>query len=126
MTIKDIQGWDSAEVKSIVMSFTLVDAPYELEVRRFTPTDGDMLEEVWTDGHGNKRSHPTSPYAIANMQNAIPAYENMMSRKVEAFITATCLSLDRVFMKTYLMAFRHANEAPVGEVQIYDTKSQLT
>ncbi len=46
MNIVDIQGWASADIKTIYLSQIFLNASYPVQVREFIPTEGDLTKRI--------------------------------------------------------------------------------
>ncbi|KAL4919312.1 hypothetical protein BDW62DRAFT_216989 [Aspergillus aurantiobrunneus] len=110
MDLIDITDWASSETKTITLSQIHVDAPYEVQVRKFVPTEGDMLETAWLSGHYVKR-HRMPQYALADMEGAAKVLKWLTSKYVGQYIVATTGHLDLLIWDTYYFAFRYQAKA---------------
>ena len=102
----------SSEVKTIRLSQTYLDAPYEVEVREFEPVEGDMLEEKWTS-NGTIKVHKIPRYALADMKKAALVLQNFIQGSIGTYISGTVGLSDQLIWQTYLFAFKHARDAKV-------------
>lgn len=62
--------WASGEVRKIDVSLGLLPSPLVFHVRRFIPSDGDVLHRSWVGRDGDQRVTPLAPYAIADVAEA--------------------------------------------------------
>jgi hypothetical protein len=112
MEIKEITGWASSEVKTIRVTQGF-NASYKIEVRKFTPIDGDVLEKFWDD-KGVVKSHKIPPYGVADMNKAARILRKFVEECCGAYITGMIGRSDDLLWNTYLMAFKHSVESQVS------------
>ncbi|KAL3471565.1 hypothetical protein BJX99DRAFT_266617 [Aspergillus californicus] len=110
MDLIDITDWASSEVKTITLSQIYVNAPYNVEVRRIVPMEGDMLELTWVSGHRVRR-HRMPEYALADMEGAARTLRWLTSNHVGQYILGTVGELDLLVWTTYFFAFRYQAKA---------------
>lgn len=114
MDLVDIDLWASDEIRKIEISPVFVNAPFELEVRRFVPFEGDMLQEKWTDENRNIKTHDIPPYAIASMEATAQAFQSYVDRNISTYLVGAIGNLDVLLWTTYTTAFQHSSEAAVS------------
>ena len=117
MEIKEITGWASSEVKTIRVTQGF-NASYKIEVRKFTPIDGDVLEKFWDD-KGVVKSHKIPPYGVADMNKAARILCKFVEECCGAYITGMIGRSDDLLWNTYLMAFKHSVEAQVSRETLF-------
>ncbi|KAL3437898.1 hypothetical protein BDV09DRAFT_161242 [Aspergillus tetrazonus] len=110
MEIVDITDWASSEIKTITLSQVHVDAPYDVQVRKFIPKEGDMLETTWTSGPYVRR-HPMPQYALADMEGAAKTLKWLTANYVGAYIKYEVGNLDLLIWRTYYFAFLYQQKA---------------
>ncbi|KAL4911528.1 hypothetical protein BDW74DRAFT_143075 [Aspergillus multicolor] len=110
MEIVDITDWASSEIKTITLSQIHVDAPYNVQVRKFIPIEGDMLESTWSSGHYVRR-HPMPQYALADMEGAAETLKWLTANYVGAYIKYEVGNLDLLIWRTYYFAFTYQQKA---------------
>ena len=115
MDLIDITEWASSEVKTITLSQIHVNAPYNVQVRKFIPAEGDMLESTWVSGSCIRR-HRMPQYALASMESAAEVLKWLTSKYVGQYILGTVGNLDRLIWDTYFFAFRYQAKANVSSV----------
>jgi hypothetical protein len=113
MDLVDITGWASNEVRTIQLSQVFLDAPYSVQVRRFVPAPGDMLEEIWHAG-AVKKTHHIPPYALENMTETSRMLERWVDDNIGRYINGAVGKADRLLWDTYRMAFRHMGKFKVS------------
>lgn len=113
MKIQEISEWASAEIKTIEVTQGFGNTSYPLEVREFTPVDGDMLEERWND-EGVIKYHRIPPYGIADMQAAARNLAQFIDNSIGQYIIGAVGYSDSLLWHTYMMAFKHSREATVS------------
>lgn len=116
MDLVDIKEWASPEVRKIRLCHVYLGgkAPYEVEVKRFVPVAGDMLEERWTS-NGVVKVHPIPQYALSNMNEAAQVLLRFIEKSVVAYVLGTVGQMDLLVWQTYLFAFKHTNNAKVSK-----------
>lgn len=114
MEMIDITDWASSEIKTTRYSLTIVDAPYELKLRKFVPLPGDNLTATWSN-NGTTVTYAVPPYGISNMEEAANSIYHMIERETAKYLSAFLggLDTDPLIWETYVAAFRRASTAPV-------------
>ncbi|KAI9367609.1 hypothetical protein BJX61DRAFT_527621 [Aspergillus egyptiacus] len=110
MDLVDITDWASSEIKTITLSQIYVRAPYDVQVRKFMPAEGDMLELTWASGPFIRRQRMPE-YALADMESAAKTLQWLTSNYVGQYIRDTVGELDLLIWTTYFFAFRHQAKA---------------
>ncbi|KAL2826070.1 hypothetical protein BDW59DRAFT_67050 [Aspergillus cavernicola] len=110
MEVIDITEWASPEVKTITLSQIYVNAPYNVQVRRIVPMEGDMLDMTWVSGRFIRRQRMPE-YALADMEGAANTLKWLTSNHVGQYILGTVGHLDLLIWTTYFFAFRHQAKA---------------
>lgn len=120
MDLVDIEDWASTETRKIRLSQINLDAPYEVEVRKFVPVEGDMVEEKWIS-NGVVKAHRIPCYALADMKESAVVLQAFIQQSIGAYITGTVGQSDELIWQTYVFAFRHLCKAKVclGHFVIY-------
>lgn len=113
MDLVDITTWADDEVKTITISQIFLDAPYKVQVRRFVPVEGDLLEEKWTT-NGEVRTTKFPCYALSDMNATADFLVRFIDKNVGTYIKGAIGESDALIWDTYWMAFRHANAAKVS------------
>ncbi|KAK3343384.1 hypothetical protein B0T25DRAFT_298854 [Lasiosphaeria hispida] len=116
MDMIDITDWADNDVRTIKISLAFLDAPFEVDVRKFVPAPGDSLEEKWVDKKGNLKKWPVPPYGIVCMARAAESISYMMDRNVvnymNSLIGGGTGDESHLLWQTYYAAFRHCSNAP--------------
>jgi hypothetical protein len=124
MDLVDIKDWASPEVRKISLCQIYLDgeAPYEVEVKRFIPKEGDMLEEKWVS-NGVVRTHRIPPYALCSMEKSAHVLLRFIEQNVAKYIARTVGNMDDLIWRTYHFAFKHFENAKTEheKVLIRDT-----
>ncbi|KAL5336518.1 hypothetical protein BJX70DRAFT_280610 [Aspergillus crustosus] len=110
MDLINITDWASPEVKTITVSQIYVKAPYNVQVRKFIPAEGDMLDLTWASGPYVRR-HRMPQYALADMEGAAETLQWLTSNYVGRYIKDTVGELDLLVWTTYFFAFRYQAKA---------------
>lgn len=110
MKIVEIKEWQTSEVRTIELTQDIGNAVYKVNVRQFTPVEGDALERKWTTA-GKARSYKCSSWAIVNMKETghqlMKYVEDQIRTSIEYFIGDS----DELLRSTYDMAFEHSEKA---------------
>lgn len=127
MDLIDIDGWAGNEIKTVELSLTCVDAPYQVKVREFIPQPGDMLEEMWTRD-GELVHFPLPRYGIVNMRAAAEAIRWMIETQTGRLINASVGDPDvnPLIWETYRVAFIRAGNVRVRETMPVSVSSLST
>jgi hypothetical protein len=124
MKIVEIKEWQTSEVRTIELTQDIGDAVYKVNVRQFTPVEGDALERKWTT-HGKARSYKCSPWAIVNMKETghqlMKYVEDQIKTSIEYFIGDS----DELLRSTYDMAFEHSIKAAASTSTRYLSKKLI-
>ena len=113
MDLVDITDWRSHKIEIIEVTQMFLHALYFIAVREFIPLEGDVLEERWTDGDVTK-SHPISPYALADMKETAQTMRCFLDSNLITYIEGTIGNMDALLRSTYQMAIVYSQEAPVS------------
>ncbi len=108
----DVMVWETPDIKFIEVSHGLCQDPIKLEVRKFIPADGDVLERKWVDGQVHKTKQ-VEPYAIKNMTMAAQEVRRYISENVHPCLVTFLEDHDRLVRETYLLAYKQSTR-PVG------------
>jgi hypothetical protein len=110
MKIVEIKEWETSEVKTVELTQDVRGASYKVNVRKFTPIEGDCLERRWKT-NGKLQSYKCSSYAIVNMketgQQLMKFVENNVKSSIEHFIGES----DELLRCTYDMTFEYSEKA---------------
>ena len=110
MKVLDIQNWETPEVKTIELTQGIGGTSYKVQVRRFTPVEGDSLQRSWYT-NGERQFYDCSNYAIVNMKETghqlMKFVEDNMKTSIQYFIGGS----DELLRCTYDMAFEHSEKA---------------
>jgi hypothetical protein len=110
MKMVEIKEWATSEVKTVELTQDIGGTSYKVNVRQFTPIEGDSLERRWKT-NGQLRSYKCSPYAIVNMketgQQLMEFVEDNIKTSIEYFIGES----DELLRCTYDMAFEYSEKA---------------
>jgi len=107
MKIADVTGWESPEIKFIEVSHGFCQDSIKLEVRKFIPEGGDVLERKWVDGQVRKTKR-VEPYAIVNMTRAAQEVKRYISENVYSCLTTFLEDHDKLVRDTYLLAYKQS------------------
>lgn len=105
----DVVDWESDEIKSIKVSHGLCQDPIKLEVRKFIPEDGDVLDRKWVDGQTRKTKR-VEPYAIVSMSKAAQEVGRYIISNVHSCITTFLEGHDSLVRDTYLLAYERSTQ----------------
>lgn len=111
MELVDIADWASDEIRTIEVTQVFLNAPYKLEVRKFLPVEGDLIEERWSDERGIIRTHTIPPFALADMEKTSQSIQKFIDGNISKYIIGAVGSLNPLLWNTYLMAFKHSKKA---------------
>lgn len=109
LKLKDISEWASPERRKIKTTEGFTSLPLELEVRRFIPRKGDILERHWWTADRVKKSVSVPAFAIADIKAARKAYEDYINNYGSEFIMGCLKGKDELLTKTYSAAFEAAS-----------------
>jgi hypothetical protein len=109
LKLKDISEWASPETRRIQTTEGFSTIPLELEVRRFVPKEGDVLERHWWTRDRIRKSVPVPAFAIANINAARKAYEHYINQGGAEFFAGWLKGKDELLVKTYSAAIEAAN-----------------
>jgi hypothetical protein len=107
MKMADVMEWESPEIKFIEVSHGFCQDPIKLEVRKFVPEVGDVLERKWVDGQVRKTKR-VEPYAIVNMTRAAQEVRRYISENVHSCLITFLEDHDRLVRETYLLAYKQS------------------
>lgn len=80
--------------------------PVQLQVRRFIPKDGDVLDRKWTwDGYGMVTR--LAPFALHSIHATATAISRYIEENTFIAMTASVAGCDPIIRDTYTMAIRH-------------------
>ena len=114
MELVDITDWASNEIRTIEVTQVFLNAPYKLEVRKFLPVEGDLIEERWSDERGIIKTHTIPPFALANMEMTSQSIQKFIDENISKYIIGAVGSLNPLLWNTYLMAFKYSKKAVVS------------
>jgi hypothetical protein len=117
MKIVEIDAWQSDEIKTITLTQDVGRATYDLQVREFIPLEGDALARAWNSEDGT-RSHPCTPYAIANMSAMGDVLVNFVDNNVSTFISHYIDKSDELMCRTYKMAHHTSLHSEVIQISV--------
>jgi hypothetical protein len=109
MKMVDVVDWESPEIKFIEVSHGFCQDPIRLEVRKFVPEDGDVLDRKWVDGQVRKTKR-VEPYAIVNMTKAAQEVRRYIYNNVHACLTIFLENHDNLVRDTYLLAYKQSTQ----------------
>ncbi|TLS25204.1 hypothetical protein PpBr36_07918, partial [Pyricularia pennisetigena] len=82
------------------------DVPVRLEVRRFLPKEGDVLDRKWTwNGHGMVTR--LAPFALHSIHATATAISKYIEENAFRAMTASVAGCDPIIRDTYTMAIHH-------------------
>jgi len=113
MKMMDVVDWESPEMKSIKVSHGFCQDPINLEVRKFVPEDGDVLDRKWVDGQVRKTKR-VEPYAIVNMQKAAQEVKRYIYANVHPCLLTFLENHDGLVRDTYMLAYKQSTTQPVS------------
>ena len=122
MDPQDITEWASSEIKIIEVTQGFSRVRERIEVREFIPVEGDSLEEVWNSGGVLKR-HKCPNYAVANVEKAGQDLRQFIDDNVVEYIIGAVGQSDTLLWRTYVMAFKQSQEAPVSHATSWAIRS---
>ena len=125
MKLVDITDWASDEIRTIEVTQTFLHAPLKLEVKKFVPVEGDLITEVWTDENGVVKTHDIPPYALADMEKTAGTIEKFVDDNMITYIFGAIGLLDTLLWDTYIMAFKHSQNARVSPQHVGFFKGQI-
>lgn len=125
MKIVEIDDWQSEEIKTITLTQDVGGAQYSLQVRKFTPREGDSLARAWNSKDGTK-SHLCAHYAIADMRAASEVLVRFVDSNIGTFIAHYISNIDRLMTRTYELAHRGSLHAAVNRSSILYFPPRLT
>jgi hypothetical protein len=108
--LKDITEWASPKIRRIRTTEGFSSVPLELEVRKFVPKEGDVLERYWWTQDRIKKSMSVPAFAIANVNAARRDYENYINGGAE-FFKGWFKKKDELLVKTYSAAIQAGNDS---------------
>jgi len=118
MEISDIRDWDSTEIKTIAITQDVAGKFYSLNVRKFTPVEGDAMERKWK-ACGADQTFKCAPYAIADMREAGRRLSIFADYTLESTICHYIDETDTLLRSTYHMAYRYSTFATVGGLYLH-------
>lgn len=107
MTIVNLTDWESPDIKFIDVSHGFCTDPIKLEVRRFIPEEGDVLERKWVHEGVHKRKR-VEPYAIENMRNAAHEVKRYITANVPLSLVNFLEDRHKVVRDTYMLAYKQS------------------
>lgn len=107
--LKDITEWASPEIRRIRTTEGFSSVPLELEVRKFVPKEGDVLERHWWTPGRIKKSVSVPAFAISNVNAARKAYDDYINQGGAEFFNGWLKDRDELLVKTYSAAIEAAN-----------------
>lgn len=113
MKLRDISEWASSEIRTITVMSDVSPAPFTLKVRKFVPIKQDSLHRAWMDGK-TKKFKETTPYAIADMREAMGSMRRYIDESVLVSIDHFLLNNDELVK----MTFRYAREYMAARVEV--------
>jgi hypothetical protein len=112
--ITEIETWASSEVKTIELTQDVGNLSLKLQVRKFEPKEGDVLERGWVT-NGVQRWHRCATYAIADMEATGLVFMHYVDANIEANIQYYLGDADELLWKTYNMALRQSKASQVSD-----------
>jgi hypothetical protein len=109
--LEDMSDWASPEIRRIQTTEGFSSVPLELEVRKFVPKEGDVLERYWWTQDRIKRSMSVPAFAIANVNAARRDYENYINQGGAEFFKGWLKEKDELLVKTYNAAIQAGNDS---------------
>jgi hypothetical protein len=110
-----INEWASNTVKTIQVTEGYCVNSLSVQVRKFTPVDGDRLHVQWA-AQDTIKSAALPPYAIADLNQAEKSYKDFIDRRGSEFFSeffkAAAGEPDQFILQTYDMTFYVANKRP--------------
>lgn len=113
MNVVDIQDWASDALRTIAVTQDVRGLSYNLVVRQFVPKDGDAVVRTWLGQDGQHKTYYTTPWAIANMEDAGRDLYQFVGENVEPFINHY-IRKDDLLSTTYKMALHRSRSASVS------------
>jgi hypothetical protein len=125
MELNDIDNWDSSELKTLYITYDYSPHPLILQVRKFKPQEGDLLDRSWKY-RGEKKSVRIPPYAIASFEAAQKMYEDYVNQNGEYFFEATISKSNKLLWETMNTAIKASNCAMVSSIFTLTADASLT
>jgi hypothetical protein len=113
MKMIDVVDWESREMKSIKISHGFCQDTINLDVRKFVPADGDVLDRKWVDGQIRKTKR-VEPYAIVNMTKAALEVKRYIYANVHPCLLIFLENHDSLVRDTYMLAYKQSTTQPVS------------
>lgn len=109
MKLKDIDAWASPEVRTIFVESDVCPVPLQLSVKKFVALPGkDSMHRSWMDHKkGVKKTIPTTPYAIMDMQKAVQDMRVYVSANIFPCMDFLLKGTDKLIQDTYEFARKH-------------------
>jgi hypothetical protein len=79
-------------------------------VREFVPTEGDLIDKIWSD-RGIVKTHPLPAYAVVDVDKAAQARKQYIQEHVGAYFNALIDKKEPLIWNTYVMAFQQSQKA---------------
>lgn len=110
MKMIDVVDWESPEVKFVEVSHGFCQDPIRLEVRKFVPEDGDVLDRKWVD-RGVRKTKRVEPYGIVSMAKAVHEVKRYISENVYPCLITFLGDRDRLVRETYHIAYMQSMQS---------------
>jgi hypothetical protein len=118
MKMKEIDTWESTEVRTLILTQDVGSARDVLRVRRFVPQRGDSLERTWlSKSSGVRLKSPCAPFAIENMAETAQEIRSELKGNIEDFIAQYVDKAEPILKETYLMAYDLMQNARVSDFE---------
>lgn len=118
MELVDIDSWASSNIQTVTITQYVTDANgaplrYKINVRQFTPRQGDALKRTWRC-NGVEESYPCEPYGIADMAESAAVLRRFVDDTLWDAIKFHIDEDNTLLRSTYRMAYKYSRSAKVG------------
>jgi len=104
----DVTDWPADSViKPICMLQGLIEEPIVVNVRKFTPTDGDVTSRPY-NYQGSQKSVPLEPYCLASIHDTANYFSGYLSRTAVDGLKEAAHKSGPLVRDTYAMIHEHA------------------
>jgi hypothetical protein len=111
---KDIDSWQTPELRAIQITQDFSLTPLTVHVRKFVPKEGDMLHKGWVDRTtGARKSVILPPYAFANLSATEQVYMDFINQQGIMFFKNGLDPSNKLVWETYSAAITASDHAVV-------------
>jgi hypothetical protein len=128
MKLKDISDWASPQLRTILVQSDICEVPLKVVVREFVPIPHkDEMHRSWMDHkRGIKKFKKTTPYAIANMRNAVEDMREYVTANIFKCVDFFLQGSDTLVKETYQFARKHMQRVEVSGCQSLRTALEVS